>query len=124
MADIKNKAIVAILAAIAIAFNDAAATDAQKTSLKEASDQLIALDGQLDIEQTAAASQLAEASEVITDLKGQLVGALSIKADTSKKPIGVVDGVSYEVNSGAHGIGSAEDVAKNVDAMRGILKID
>ena len=64
-----------------------------------------------------------QASETILELKSQLKDALNTKADASAKPVVEVDGVKYEVNHGAHGYGSAKEIAADPKKAKKLLKL-
>ncbi len=67
--------------------------------------------------------QLVEAGEVISDYAGQLAAALEKAADVSGLPVGELDGVKYQVKSGALGIGTAEEIAADPKKIAKLLTI-
>ncbi len=118
MSKYKSSAIAAAIATLALVMaNDATPAD-KKAELQSQIDGLEALDAE-NADNAAAAT---EAQEVIGDLKEQLKGVIAKKAVDSKKPVVEIDGEKYEVNCGAHGVGSAAEVAKNEEACKRILK--
>lgn len=64
---------------------------------------------------------LEDANDVITDLKQQLADATTKAEAVSSTPVVTIDKVKYQVNSGAHGFGSAEEIAKNPEFAKKIL---
>ncbi len=67
--------------------------------------------------------QLSEAGEVIKDYAVQLSDALEKAADKSEFPVGEYAGVKYQVISGAHGIGTAKEIAADPEKLAKILNI-
>ncbi|HVW97510.1 MAG TPA: hypothetical protein VHA56_16170 [Mucilaginibacter sp.] len=90
---------------------------AQPETLEEALEQI----KKLQADNGDLAGQVNEAKGVITDLKAQLKSAREKAASDSKVPTIKIDGVTYQVNHGAHGIGNAAALAKNEEACRKIL---
>jgi UDP-glucose 6-dehydrogenase len=70
------------------------------------------------------ATSLNDAKTVIAELKEQLESAKTDAAAQSTVPVVTIDGVKYQVNHGALGIGSPADIVANPDLGKKILAIE
>jgi hypothetical protein len=110
---------------IAAALNDA------NSKISELQEQNLTLQTAVTVAQASIESltdeknELSEQSKsVICELKAQLQSAKDGQASASTVPVVEVDGVKYQVNHGALGIGSAKEIAADPEKAKKILAKD